>query len=65
VFNSTDRIDELHEQIVDKDSNKRHIDFYVYLHPKKMRIVGDELRDIVQVDRVHYHQIDHKTPSNE
>ena len=63
VFNITDRIDELHEQIIDKESNKRHIDFYVYIHPKKMRIMGDELRDIVQVDRVHYHQIDGKTPS--
>lgn len=60
VFNTTDRIDELHEQIIDKESNKRHIDFYVYLHPKKMRIMGDELRDIVQADRVHFHQIDSK-----
>ncbi len=60
VFNTTDRIDELHEQIVDKETNKRHIDFYVYMHPKKMRIMGDELRDIVQVDRVHYHQIESK-----
>lgn len=61
VFNTTDRIDELHEQIVDKETNKRHIDFYVYLHPKKMRVLGDELRDIVQADRVHYHQIESKT----
>lgn len=61
VFNTTDRIDELHEQIIDKESNKRHIDFYVYLHPKKMRVLGDELRDIVQADRVHYHQIESKT----
>lgn len=61
VFNTTDRIDELHEQIIDKETNKRHIDFYVYLHPKKMRIMGDELRDIVQADRVHFHQIDSKT----
>lgn len=61
VFNTTDRIDELHEQIIDKETNKRHIDFYVYLHPKKMRIMGDELRDIVQADRVHFHQIDNKT----
>lgn len=60
VFNTTDRIDELHEQIIDKETNKRHIDFYVYLHPKKMRIMGDELRDIVQADRVHYHQIESK-----
>jgi putative Mg2+ transporter-C (MgtC) family protein len=60
VFNTTDRIDELHEQIIDKESNKRHIDFYVYLHPKKMRIMSDELRDIVQADRVHFHQIDSK-----
>lgn len=63
VFNTTDRIDELHEQIIDKETNKRHIDFYVYLHPKKMRIMGDELRDIVQADRVHYHQIDSKSPA--
>lgn len=61
VFNITDRIDELHEQIIDKETNKRHIDFYVYLHPKKMRIMGDELKDIVQADRVHYHQIESKT----
>lgn len=63
VFNITDRIDELHEQIIDKETNKRHIDFYVYLHPKKMRIMGDELKDIVQVDRVHYHQIEGKSPT--
>ena len=62
VFNITDRIDELHEQIIDKESNKRHIDFYVYLHPKKMRILADELKDIVQADRVHYHQIESKSP---
>ena len=65
VFNITDRIDELHEQIIDKESNKRHIDFYVYLHPKKMRIMGDELRDIVQADRVHYHQIEGKVNSSD
>lgn len=65
VFNTTDRIDELHEQIIDKESNKRHIDFYVYLHPKKMRIMGDELRDIVQADRVHYHQIEGKVNNTE
>ena len=65
VFNTTDRIDELHEQIIDKESNKRHIDFYVYLHPKKMRIMGDELRDIVQADRVHFHKIDSKAGPSE
>ena len=61
VFNSTDRIDELHEEILDKEKNLRHVDFYVYLHPKKMRILGDELRDIVQVDKLHYHQIESKS----
>lgn len=61
VFNTTDRIDELHEQIIDKETNKRHYDFYVYLHPKKMRALSDELRDIVQADKVHYHQIEGKT----
>lgn len=61
VFNTTDRIDELHEEILDKEKNTRHIDFYVYLHPKKMRIMGDELRDIVQVEKIHYHQIESKT----
>lgn len=65
VFNTTDRIDELHEQIIDKESNKRHIDFYVFIHPKKMRILGDELRDIVQVDRIHFHQIDSKNSNQE
>lgn len=61
VFNTTDRIDELHEQILDKVSNKRHIEFYVYIHPKKMRILADELREIVQADKVHFHQIETKT----
>jgi len=61
VFNTTDRIDELHEVILDKEKNERHLDFYVYLHPKKMRILSDELRDIVQVEKMHYHQIESKT----
>ncbi|MBC7538305.1 MAG: MgtC/SapB family protein [Bacteriovorax sp.] len=61
VFNITDRIDELHEEILDKEKNTRHIDFYVFLHPKKMRIMGDELRDIVQVEKIHYHQIESKS----
>ncbi len=65
VFNTTDRIDELHEQIIEKESNKRHIDFYVYIHPKKMRILADQMRDIVQVDRVHYHQIDGKNQTDD
>lgn len=65
VFAVTDRIDELHEQILDKESNKRHIDFYVYLHPKKMRKLADDLRDIVQSDKVHFHQIDGKTITND
>jgi putative Mg2+ transporter-C (MgtC) family protein len=60
VFNNTERIDELHEEIVDKDSNKRHLDFYIFIHPKKMRILSDALRDIVQVEKVHFHQIDGK-----
>lgn len=63
VFNITDRIDELHEEILDKEKNTRHIDFYVFLHPKKMRIMGDELRDIVQVEKMHYHQIESKSAS--
>lgn len=61
VFNITDRIDELHEEIVDKEKNERHLDFYVYLHPKKMRVLSEELRDIVQVEKMHYHQIESKT----
>lgn len=61
VFNITDRIDELHEEILDKEKNERHLDFYVYLHPKKMKILSDELRDIVQVEKMHYHQIESKT----
>ena len=60
VFNVSDRIDELHEEIVEKDLNKRHVDFYVYTHPKKMRIMADELKDIVQVEKVHFHQIETK-----
>jgi putative Mg2+ transporter-C (MgtC) family protein len=61
VFNLTDRIDELHEEILDKEKNERHIDFYVFLHPKKMRILSEALRDIVQVEKLHYHQIESKT----
>ncbi len=61
VFNLTDRIDELHEEILDKEKNERHIDFYVYLHPKKMKLLSDELRDIVQVQKMHFHQIESKT----
>lgn len=61
VFNTTDRIDELHEVILDKEKNERHLDFYVYLHPKKMRILSEELRDIVQVEKIHFHQIESKT----
>lgn len=61
VFNITDRIDELHEEILDKEKNTRHVDFYVFLHPKKMRILADQLRDIVQVEKVHFHQIESKT----
>jgi putative Mg2+ transporter-C (MgtC) family protein len=60
VFNIADRIDELHEEVLDKETNKRHIDFYVYLHPKKMRNLIEELRDIVQVEKIHYHQIESK-----
>lgn len=61
VFNATDRIDELHEEILDKEKNERHLDFYIYIHPKKMRILSEELRDIVQVQRMHYHQIESKS----
>jgi putative Mg2+ transporter-C (MgtC) family protein len=61
VFNITDRIDELHEEILDKEKNTRHIDFYVFLHPKKMRVMADELRDVVQVEKLHYHQIESKS----
>ena len=60
VFNITDRIDELHEEVVDKEKNMRHVDFYVYLHPKKMRTLIEELRDIVQVEKIHYHQLESK-----
>jgi putative Mg2+ transporter-C (MgtC) family protein len=60
VFNTTERIDELHEEIVDKATNKRLLDFYVFIHPKKMRLLSDALRDIVQVEKVHYHQIEGK-----
>lgn len=60
VFNMTDRIDELHEEIVDKNTNQRRIDFYVFVHPKKMRILNDELKDILNVEKIHYHQIDTK-----
>ncbi len=60
VFNTSDRIDELHEEIVDKALNRRHLDFYVFTHPKKMRSMADELKDIVQVEKVHFHQIDSK-----
>lgn len=65
VFNITDRIDELHEEILDKEKNTRHIDFYVFLHPKKMRIMGDGLRDIVQVEKIHYHQIESRSVSRD
>ena len=60
VFNVTDRIDELHEEIINKDTNQRRIDFYVYIHPKKMRILSDELKDILTVEKIHYHQIETK-----
>ncbi len=60
VFSNTERIDELHEEIIDKDTNKRHLDFYVYIHPKKMRMLSESLRDIVQVEKVHFHQIEGK-----
>lgn len=65
VFNTTDRIDELHEEILDKEKNIRHLDFYVYMHPKKMRSMSEELKDIVQVEKVHYHQIESKTIKND
>ena len=64
VFNITDRIDELHEELIDKEKNVRHLDFYVFIHPKKMRSMSDEIRDIVQVEKIHYHQIESKTVFN-
>lgn len=65
VFGVTDRIDELHEQIINKETNKRHIDFYVYIHPKKMKSLAENLSDIVQAEKVHFHQIDFKNMSVE
>jgi putative Mg2+ transporter-C (MgtC) family protein len=61
VFNIAERIDKLHEEILDKEKNTRHVDFYVFLHPKKMSIMSDNLRDIVQVEKIHYHQIENKS----
>ena len=62
VFNTTDRIDALHEEIFDKKLNKRRLDFYIFTHPKKMRQLNDELRDIVQVENVHFHITENKKP---
>jgi putative Mg2+ transporter-C (MgtC) family protein len=58
VFNFTDRIDELHEEILDKEKNHRRLDFYIYIHPKKMRMLNDELGNILTVEKIHHHQID-------
>ncbi len=64
VFNVTDRMDELKEEVVDEEANRRHLDFYVFLHPKKMRIMAHELNDIVQVEKVHFHQLDTRPSRN-
>lgn len=65
VFNITDHIEELHEEILDKEKNTRHTDFFVFLHPKKMRAMSDDLRDIVQVEKIHFHQIERKLISRD
>ena len=61
VFNVTDRIDAFNDVKIDVKSNKHHLDFYIYTHPKKMRALYDELRDIVHVEKVHFHRVDMKS----
>ena len=50
-----DQINELYEEVIDKQTNERVLNLYATFHPKKVNEIRSEIKGILQVEKVNIH----------
>ncbi len=60
ILHDVNAINELTEEIMDKDTGERIYNVYFANHPRRMNDLSRELRKILQVEKVHYYPTNYK-----
>lgn len=56
-------IERIFEEVIDKEEDKRIINVYFDLHPRRIDELVAEIKKIIRVEKVKYHQVESFTPS--
>lgn len=60
LYNKIDEIDDMVEEILDRDLDNRHLQVYVSLHPRWVDGLKKEIRQLIRVDKVKIHLRDNR-----
>jgi putative Mg2+ transporter-C (MgtC) family protein len=54
-----DTINEMHEEIINKDEDLRILNCFITIHPRKMILVHKDIKDILKVEKNNYHMTEY------
>lgn len=64
IINKVDQIDEIYEEIIDKDSDVRLLHVYLKVHPRRIPHIQKSITSLIKVDKVKIHEAERITEDN-
>lgn len=59
VLQETNTIHEIYEEVLDRKADKRLLNLYITIHPRRVSMIQKEIRDIIKVEKVNFHVTDY------
>ncbi len=64
ILQEIDSINEIYEELLDKEIDSRLLNVYITIHPRKIAELRKEIKDIIKVEKVNVHLTDHVGTKN-
>ncbi|TNF31485.1 MAG: MgtC/SapB family protein [Deltaproteobacteria bacterium] len=59
ILQEIDTINEIYEEVLNKDLDSRLLNVYITIHPRKIADLRKEIKEIIKVEKVNVHLTDH------
>ena len=59
ILGEINNINELFEEVLNKEEDERLLNVYITVHPKRVKAINNELKQLIKVERVNYYLTDY------
>jgi putative Mg2+ transporter-C (MgtC) family protein len=65
ILSEIDVINEIHEEIINKEEDLRILNFFITMHPRKIKQIHKEIKETLKVEKANYHMTEYTGRKNE